>query len=68
MVRGEPGLAFDWEIKAKQAEYENLRFEDESLFMEYRNATSYTDQWSDVYQEEYSYVVNLERLYADDIA
>lgn len=68
VVCGEPGLAFDWEIKAKQAEYENLRFEDESLFMEYRNATNYTDQWPDVYQEEYSYVVNLERLHADDIA
>ena len=27
VVSGTPGLAFDWEMKARQTEYENLRFE-----------------------------------------
>lgn len=61
VVRGAPGLAFDWEVKARQKDFDQERMEDSGL----RDATT-LDAWSDFteeYADELDYVHQIERLY-----
>lgn len=68
VVRGEPGLAFDWEIKCKQSEYEHLRFEDDDTENSFINATNYGNDVQDAYVDEFAYIETIESLYDDEIA
>ena len=58
VVRGEPGLAFDWEIKCKQTGYENLRLEDACLDGE----DGYEGVDEQAYAEELDYIGQIERI------
>ncbi len=42
IVEGTPGLAFGWEIKAKQSDFDQLRLEKDTEKMEIDNAIDYT--------------------------
>ncbi len=53
VVAGTPGLKFDWELKAKQADYEHLRLENRSL--------------SEEIAPEYDFGINAESAYADEL-
>ena len=57
VVAGTPGLKFDWELKAKQLGYENLRLEDAS----FEEPEEYSGVDEDVYADELDYVGQIER-------
>ena len=40
VVEGTPGLAFDWELKARQFGYESMRLEDTDSYMSFERGTS----------------------------
>ena len=73
VVRGTPGLPFDWEIKARQVGFEDLRLEDASLSdaveddalaIAVRTEAAYGEQW-DVSQMEALYEEEIEALYEE---
>lgn len=61
VVRGEPGLAFDWEIKCKQRDYELIRIEQPDTNPDYMDNDS-GDDFDDVYMDEYNFAAELERI------
>lgn len=72
VVRGTPGLAFDWEVKAKQAGYEQTRLEDDFIGtsaddeMLYHRMTEpdYDDEQDDIWA---MYADEMESLLADAV-
>ena len=61
VVRGEPGLSFDWEIKCKQRDYELIRIEQPDTNPDYMDNDS-GDDFDDVYMDEYNFAAELERI------
>ena len=60
VVQGTPGLAFDWELKARQAGYSDLRLEDRSIDGELSPEYQYGDGIEDAYADDYGYIDYLE--------
>lgn len=66
VVRGTPGLSFDWEVKCHQKDYETLRLDDDALEEAYTEARGYGVDVSSVYEESDN-VGEIERLYKIDL-
>jgi phage minor structural protein len=62
VVCGTPGLAFDWELKAKQSGYEHLRLDDRNLAEETDSEREYGMNVLDAYAEELNYSDEIERI------
>ena len=67
VVRGAPGLAFDWEVKARQKDFEMDRIEDNDLSIndELGAVSDITSEFEhgSVYDYELNYARQIERLY-----
>lgn len=64
VVKGTPNLAFDWEVKAKQRNFETLRLDDNNLndiIVEEKNVSTPES----CYDEDVEYVTTIESLYED---
>ena len=65
VVKGTPNLAFDWEVKAKQRNFETLRLDDNNLndiIVEEENVSTPES----CYNEDVEYVTTIESLYKDN--
>ena len=62
VVRGTPGLSFDWELKAKQTGFEHLRLEDNHLSETTDNEREYGIDTDEVYSDELNYIDAIERV------
>lgn len=66
VVEGDAGLAFDWQLKARQRDYENLRLDDDYLV-----STAVDDPYdlidSGAYNDELNYIRQIEAIYSDDL-
>lgn len=65
VVKGTPNLAFDWELKAHQKDYESIRMEMKSLDeISGDVAADAYQSWTDaVYQDDLDYAAQIEALY-----
>lgn len=62
VVRGTPNIAFDWEIKAHQRDYEATRTECHSYNESMRKEQELDTGIEDEYSDEYDYVEQIERI------
>ena len=67
VVRGTPGLSFDWELKAKQAGFSDLRLEDRALERSTNTERGYDGGVTGAYEEEYGFIGELEGLYGEEL-
>lgn len=69
VVRGEPGLAFDWEIKAKQTGHESTRLENDSVISSLENEYEYQSIVESAYDDDDlpEYDTGLFSLYTNDL-
>lgn len=63
IVEGTPGLAFDWEIKARQLGYESLRMEDYGLNNTIEDNPNSVETIESCYIEDMNYISSIESLY-----
>lgn len=68
VVRGTPGLTFDWEMKAKQSGYADLRLTDKALDDSANAERGFDGGVEDAYGDDYEYIDNIESLYSDELA
>lgn len=61
VVRGTSGLAFDWEMKARQYDYTSTRLENNALDAELSEEQSYGNDYETIYADEFGIVAELER-------
>lgn len=66
VVKGSRGLAFDWQLKARQKGYESLRLEDDGLSTAVED-DPYDLISTDAYSYELSYIRQIEAIYSDDL-
>lgn len=62
IVRGTPGLSFDWELKAKQAGWETTRLEDADAEQALDDAMQEVGVSMDAYQDEYRFIEQMEAM------
>lgn len=62
VVRGTPGLAFDWELKARQYDYTTTRLENNALDNELNDERAYGSDYETIYADEFGLVDELERM------
>lgn len=67
VVRGTPGLAFDWEIKCRQRDYEHLRLENETLQEGVREEYNYGDGVLDALAGEDDFISLMEQIYDEEL-
>ena len=67
VVRGEPGLAFDWEIKCKQRDYEQVRLENNTISEMAREEFNFDFTLSDAYSDELRFIAHMEQLFDEEI-
>lgn len=67
VVEGTPGLAFDWEVKARQTGYETERLEDMAMRDEAAAAGNADLSIESLYADEFNYIENMERQYEEEI-
>ena len=67
VVRGEPGLTFDWEIKCRQLDYPHLRLENDTLQTGINEEYNYGDSLLGAYHDENEYITQMEQLYDEEI-
>lgn len=68
VVRGEPGLAFDWEIKCKQRDYEQVRLENNTISEMAREEFNFDFTLSDAYSDELKFIAHMEQLYDEELS
>ena len=68
VVRGTPSLAFDWEIKAKQTDFADLRLEDKTLDDIAGEERGYDGEIMDAYEDEFGIIGVLESMYGEEFA
>ena len=70
VVQGTPSIAFDWEIKCVQRDYEMLRLESNDIKMstDKETARTFVDAVEAAYTDEYGFVASIEGLYEDEFA
>lgn len=62
VVRGTPYLAFDWEIKARQSDFADLRLEDFGLEEHVREERSFGSDLEGMYSEELGFIEEQEKI------
>lgn len=62
IVRGTPYLAFDWEIKARQSDFADLRLEDFGLEEHVREECSFGSDLEGMYSEELGFIEEQEKI------
>lgn len=67
VVRGTPNLAFDWELKAKQTDFADLRLEDKTLDDIAVDERGYDGDVVSAYEDDFNFIGNMERLYSDEL-
>lgn len=68
VVRGTPNLAFDWELKAKQTDFADLRLEDKTLDDMAGDERGYDGDVVSAYEDDFNFIGNMESLYSDELA
>lgn len=68
VVRGEPGIAFDWEIKCRQSDYPHLRLENDALQTGIDEEYNYGDDLLGSYSDETEYITAMEQLFDEELA
>ena len=68
VVRGEPGLAFDWEVKCRQLDYPHLRLENDTLQTGIDEEYNYGDSLTGAYHDENEYITQMEQLFDEELA
>ena len=68
VVKGSRGLAFDWQLKARQKGYESLRLEDDGLSTAVEDDPyELTKSVEGSYEDELTYVKQIESAYEDEL-
>ena len=60
VVQGTPGLAFDWELKARQVDFADLRLENESIKTKLDHEQGFGYRVESAYGDEYGFIQQLE--------
>lgn len=68
VVRGTPNLAFDWELKAKQTDFADLRLEDKTLDDIAGDERGYDGDVVSAYEDDFNFIGSMESLYSDELA